>query len=361
MSDPAPPTVPAAPTVSSRRVDLPGGPVTLEPLDQLRKQLTEQEGEAHRLLQEAAAASSAAEQKLQLAGGILLDRSAEWAQGAVADQIQPALQLRLQITSLHAQSETLKSRPHSGLGGLFQGLSDDHHEHTLEKEASKLSQGIDAALLELLPRLPDRTLPEADSLRAEAAALKEQAAALTVQAQAVSSQAGAVSAEVGQRQAALKSLGFDSLLLAAELETDGPQPVSSPLALKAKEQAYYCTHAVLARLSTRTTYAGRSQGVSFPIGHTGIRYRVGSFSGHPVQTTALTDLDQGSLVVTGQRLAFIGSTRSVVTALAKIVHVESYTDALAVFQEGRERPNLYKLETPQRVLLYLNWALAHIS
>ena len=116
---------------------------------------------------------------------------------------------------------------------------------------------------------------------------------------------------------------------------------------------------MLSRLATRTRYVGGSHGVSFPIGHTGIRYRVGSFSGRPVQSTSVTDIDDGTLVLTNLRIAFIGKAKSVVTQLAKIVHVESYTDALAVFQEGRENPNFYKLGSPQYFLLYLNWLLDH--
>jgi hypothetical protein len=108
---------------------------------------------------------------------------------------------------------------------------------------------------------------------------------------------------------------------------------------------------------TRTTYVGASQGVSIPIGHTGIRYRVGTFHGQPVQQTSLSQVDSGQLVLTNRRIVFIGSQKSVLTSLEKIVHVEQYTDALAVFQEGRENPDYYLVTSPAYFLLYLNWCL----
>ena len=66
-----------------------------------------------------------------------------------------------------------------------------------------------------------------------------------------------------------------------------------------------------------------------------------------------------TIVLTNMRLAFIGKVKSVVTQLPKVVHVESYNDALAVFQEGRESPNFYKISAPQYFLLYMNWVLDH--
>jgi len=100
------------------------------------------------------------------------------------------------------------------------------------------------------------------------------------------------------------------------------------------EEAYVSVPAVLARQTTRTRYSGGSQGFSFPIGHTGIRYRVGSFSGHPIQSSSITDVDEGTLVLSNMRIAFIGKLKSVVTQLPKLVHIESYNDALAVLPGG---------------------------
>ena len=84
--------------------------------------------------------------------------------------------------------------------------------------------------------------------------------------------------------------------------------------------------ATLARQQTRRQWVGGSEGFSFPIGHTGIRYRVGSFHGHPVEQQLLARLDSGSLIVTNQRIAFIGATKSLSVPLSKLLQVKCYSD-----------------------------------
>lgn len=75
----------------------------------------------------------------------------------------------------------------------------------------------------------------------------------------------------------------------------------------------------------------------------------------------LKDLDAGQLVLTNQRLVFIGRLRSVTIGLPHIVHIEAYTDALGVFQDKRETPDFFKLEKPQYVLFYINYALSRLG
>jgi hypothetical protein len=132
------------------------------------------------------------------------------------------------------------------------------------------------------------------------------------------------------------------------------------LNLKRGELALASIAARLARNQTKTHWAGSSQGFSFPIGHTGIRYRVGSYHGHPVQQQSLVTLDSGALVITNQRIAFIGRSKSTSIALAKLIHVQCYSDALAVFQEGRENPDFYLVANPTYALFMINWAKSQI-
>ena len=113
----------------------------------------------------------------------------------------------------------------------------------------------------------------------------------------------------------------------------------------------------LARIRTRIQYVGGGSGVSIPIGHTGIRYRVGSYRGQRVEQQALRNLDTGTLVVSTQRLAFVGQTKSVVVQLRKVTHVDLYNDALAVFHEGRETADYFLVAAPKQVVFYLNWVL----
>jgi hypothetical protein len=341
------------------RVDLPSGPVTLESLDDLAAQLNQLATEAKQILQSSEAPIANARLKLEQAGALLLAHKTDWDTSAVAEQITAATQLQTDLSQLNQQIQELASRPHTGLGGFLHSLTDGHHEQELETQRSKVLDQLKAALATFVEQVPVNTIPEADAMRADAQRQLAQAKSLIDEQHAKIEAGKALADEIQRRQAAMKAIGFDSLYTAAWLQTHGPTPVDSPLALKPKEHAYVSVPAVLARLTTRTRYAGGSQGFSFPIGHTGIRYRVGSFSGHPVQSSSVTDVDQGTLVLTNIRIAFIGKVKSVVTQLPKLVHVELYDDALSVFQEGRENPNFYKLKAPQYFLFYVNWILDH--
>jgi hypothetical protein len=338
-------------------VDLPSGPVTLEPLDDLAAQVNQLDSEAKQLLQSSEAPIANARLKVEQAGELLVAHKSEWDTSAIANQANAATQLQADVSQLNEQIQELESRPHMGLGGFLHSLTDGHHEHELEAQRSRVLDQLHSVLATFADQAPIKTIPEADALRADAQIQLAHAKSL-IDEQHVKIEAGkALADEIQRRQAAMKVMGFDSLYTAAWLQAHGPAPIASPLALKPKEEAYVSVPAVLARQTTRTRYSGGSQGFSFPIGHTGIRYRVGSFSGHPVQSSSITDIDEGTLVLSNMRIAFIGKLKSIVTQLPKLVHIESYNDALAVFQEGRESPNFYKISTPQYFLLYVNWIL----
>jgi len=341
------------------RVDLPSGTVTLEPLDDLAAQMNQLDSEAKQLLESSQESIANAGLKVEQAGELLMTHKAEWDTTVVANQISAATQLQADVNQLNQQIQELASRPHSGLGGFLHSVTDAHHEHELEAQRSKVLDQLNAALAAFVAQAPVTTIPEADVLRADAQRQLANAKSLMDEQHAKIELAKSLADEIQRRQAAMKAMGFDSLYTAAWLQTHGPAPVDSPLSLKPKEHAYVSVPAVLARLTTRTRYTGGSRGFSFPIGHTGIRYRVGSFSGHPIQSSSITDVDQGTLVLTNMRIAFIGRLKSVVTQLSKLVHVELYNDALSVFQEGRENPNFYKITGPQYFLLYVNWILDH--
>jgi hypothetical protein len=80
-----------------------------------------------------------------------------------------------------------------------------------------------------------------------------------------------------------------------------------------------------------------------------------------VEQQLLTKLAAGTLVVSNQRVAFIGSTKSTSVGFAKLLHVECYSDALAIFQEGREKPDFYYVDKPKYVLFFINWLLNQIA
>jgi hypothetical protein len=140
---------------------------------------------------------------------------------------------------------------------------------------------------------------------------------------------------------------------AAQAALAPPVQVACPVSLKSGEQARLTTAAELGRYVTRTRYVGMSHGVSFPIGKTGIRYRIGAYSGHPVSTTGCSVVDRGVLSLTTTRLVFIGEQKSVTTPLGKILSIKPYSNALEIFQEGREAPNIYFVKAPKAFLRLL--------
>jgi len=231
----------------------------------------------------------------------------------------------------------------------------------IARDRARAAEQLKQSQVQLAGMAWAQTGTAADEIRAKAQQLQSQADQLIAQATDVDSSAAVLTDEVRRRTEAQRGLGFDALYSAAYLSLYGAQPVASPMVLKPGEEAYVVLGAHLARYQSHTTFVGGSQGVSIPIGHTGIRYRVGSFHGQPIQRIALTAVDTGQLILTNRRVAFIGPQKSVLTPLEKIVHIEQYTDGLAVFQEGKENPDYYLVSSPAYFLLYLNWCLDHRS
>lgn len=84
---------------------------------------------------------------------------------------------------------------------------------------------------------------------------------------------------------------------------------------------------------TRRRYVGGSQGVSFRIAK-GLYYRVGSFRGHPVETTERVHVDTGILAVTTKHIYFHGSTKSFRVRFDKIVSFTPYSDGIGIQRDA---------------------------
>jgi hypothetical protein len=276
---------------------------------------------------------------------------------ALAEVVEQAKSMVAQITEDDRHVRELDSR--ASTGGVFGRIGAWREGRAAKQGRAADSGSLRNLLIQIAEAAPPTTLPEAEGEKNAAADLKAQANSLDVQIRIAKDSVARLNQEVTNREAAVRAMGFDSLYQTALLQTSGPQPVESPLVLKAGETAYVSVPATLARLVTRTHYVGRSSGFSFPIGHTGIRYRVGSFSGQPIQQQSLTKLDVGSFVLTNIRLAFIGRTKSTSTALTKVMHVEVYNDALSVFHEGKENPDFYLLGAPKYAVFLMNWFLGN--
>lgn len=333
------------------------GPVIVASLDALRARSAQLQGWASTASVTSKSLREQAAEHYAASGAILVPRSAEWSvPPSLAPLVEHAKALVAQINEQDRTAGDLKEQ--QAEGNVFHRIGAWHHGQDVKQTRAQEAADLRSLLIEIAKAAPGPTVSEADVEIQAASKLDGQATALDGQVASALSSVARYKEEVASREDAIKAMGFDSLLEAAILQTSGPQPVESPLVLKAGEAAYVSVPATLARVMAKTHYVGGSSGFSFPIGHTGIRYRVGSFRGQPVQQQAFTKLDTGTFVLSNQRVAFIGRTRSTAIPLGKIMHVEVYSDALAVFIEGRENPDFYLVSQPKYVVFLLNWFLA---
>jgi hypothetical protein len=334
------------------------GPVTLLDLGALRARVDSLRQEADKGAQEAKSLRALADDLWEQTGTILVAKLQHWAPSPeVAALAQQAVSLTAKVAADDSALESIQGREHGGISGLAGKLGGWNESRKLSDERTRLGSQLRPLVAQIARQSPQAVLPEVDSIRNQATAADAQAQQFEQQAASLSAAANAASDELKRRADAEREMGFDAPYVVAYLKTYGPQEVQSPLILKRGERASLVVPATLARQQARRQWVGGSQGVSFPIGHTGIRYRVGSFHGHPIQQQSLGKLDAGILAVTNQRIAFIGKVKSTSIPFAKLLHVECYSDAVAVFQEGRENPDFYLTAQPKYALFMINWFL----
>lgn len=339
-------------------IDTEGGPVTLIDLAALRARADSLQKESDTAAQEAESLRSLAESLWEQVGEDLIASRDKWTPTPDTTALtEQARSIGDQIAKDDAELESRHAMEHGGLSGLAFKVGSWNETRRLSDERSHLdSQRL--TLLAQIARLNSQVpLEEKGPIRDQAVAAESQTRELERQAATDATAAAAAKDELKRRTDAEHDLGFDAPYLAAHLKAYGPQDVESPLILKRGEHACWAAPATLARQQTRTQWVGGSQGFSFPIGHTGIRYRVGSYHGHPIQQQFLGKLAAGTLVITNQRIAFIGEAKSTNIPLAKLLHVECYSDAVAVFLEGRENPDFYLTAQPRYALFMINWFL----
>jgi hypothetical protein len=342
-----------------RKQNLADGSVTLLPLEQLQASATSGASECLDLRKAADASRAEANEKLADAGAALVESRTDW-HGTPQDSelVTAATALVEELRADDGSLEELEQHKPTGLKHLVQPFTHYGKEvRNVSADRAQASAKLRPILIQLAQQAPALTVSSADDLRREAVALEEQAVGIEQSIAAKRAALKELMEEIAHRQDVTKQYGFDALLTLGSLEAYGPKPVESPLVMKRGEQAYLSWPAALARHVSKTTFVGGSQGMSFPIGHTGIRYRLGTFRGHPVTQDVIRQIDQGTLVLSNQRLVFIGASKSTSTPLPKLLHVEVYTDGLGVFQEGRENPNIYLIGQPGQFMLYMNFLL----
>ena len=92
-------------------------------------------------------------------------------------------------------------------------------------------------------------------------------------------------------------------------------------------------------------FRGGSQGLSFPIGKTGVRYRVGGMRGRIVTVGSEMQVqDSGVFAVTSQRIAYLGSVKSSEILFTKRMGLEVFSDGIRLQASNRQNALLFRFE-----------------
>jgi hypothetical protein len=103
--------------------------------------------------------------------------------------------------------------------------------------------------------------------------------------------------------------------------------------------------------TTRQRVGGYS-GYSIPIGY-GIRFRVGSYQGRTISQERLTPVDQGTVIVTTQRIVFNGARRTLSVPLNKVLNTVVYRDGVDVRTENRAKREVFRCGKPILLNTYI--------
>jgi hypothetical protein len=141
-------------------------------------------------------------------------------------------------------------------------------------------------------------------------------------------------------------------VLVAEINSGYLPEVRSPHVIaKAGEMVHLEVPATLMKEVALREYQGGYSGFSFPIGKTGIRYKVGGARGHSVQVgTRLQVADSGLLAVTNRRAVYTGSRKTVDMPYPKLVSVTVYSDAIVFHLSNRVNAPIFSIPTGSDVV-----------
>jgi hypothetical protein len=93
---------------------------------------------------------------------------------------------------------------------------------------------------------------------------------------------------------------------------------------------------------TRTTYEGRSQGVSIRVAK-GVYYRTGSFKGNPVVSEHAVSLGTGIMALTNKNLFFGSASKTFKIPYNKLISITPYSDGIGLQKDGvSARPQIFK-------------------
>ena len=338
-----------------RTVRLVESTITLAPIDEVRAEAGRLEGEADTLAAVAVRLRADATARFVEAGMILAGRPGEWAPAQPAATAPLADAMRT-IKALDDHAAVTEARAQAGPSGLF-GRRKPLPETPEERQArEELGSRLTVMLVEL-GRAFGTALPAVEQVHGQAREMEAQAAIDEARADELRGRARLLRQEVDARLEATAQTGFDTLFTAAQLLDSGPPPMKSPLDLHPGEQVFLVQPAELARQKAAASTGAGTQGLVFPISHTGIPYLVGSHRGQVLKLESLARLGSGSFVVTSRRLGFVGDLKSFSFPLATLRHAVQYGNGLLLVREGRENGDFLLTESAGAILFHINYVL----
>jgi hypothetical protein len=345
----------AAPLV----IETDDGPVTQVSLQRLQEIAAQNQQSAQLIRGRISQLQAESTSNQTQAGAILSTQQTKWPSAERGVRIEAAHGLERLISNLEQRLSRLEGQPHRGIGGFLHALTDRHEIQSLQSQLQSAKTELAIRYSSVAEGLVSPTgLSDADLLLQQIRTNQELVTDLAAQEAGLASQLTRISDEIKRRKEAVATLGFDAPAVEADLQTNGLRPIATSLVLKRDEIAAAAVSASLCRYKTRTQYVGASHGLSIPLGH-GFRYRVSSFRGHPIQVESLAQVDQGTLVVTNQRLVFLGSKRDVSIPIAKLLQVEAFSNAVGIAREGKEAREIYLVSHPAYIVLFIHWVVSH--
>jgi transcription initiation factor TFIIIB Brf1 subunit/transcription initiation factor TFIIB len=136
-----------------------------------------------------------------------------------------------------------------------------------------------------------------------------------------------------------------------------PQVPSSRLLQKKGETVHLEVQATLLKDVTVRQSQGGYGGFSFPIGKTGIRYKVGGYRGHSVEVgTKRIPADAGLLVISSHRAVFLGGKKTLDLPYTKLVSLTLFTDGVQFHQSNRQGAPVFVTSMPDVVSAFVHAA-----
>jgi hypothetical protein len=136
---------------------------------------------------------------------------------------------------------------------------------------------------------------------------------------------------------------LDDNIVKSRIQLDGGH---SFLLARGETVLWAFINVTLYELKTRTSYSGRSQGVSVRLAK-GLYVRAGASKGHKIETTNLEPIDVGTVAITNDHFLFSGTSKSIKIKFAKIISLKVFDDALEITKESANpKPQLFSVDDP---------------